>query len=159
MFLVRHSDLTGTFILEICMNIVKKASVFGSLFALGLFAMVTPEAKTAFYFEDAKEIFIQNNKIYLRHSNDKLIKILDEQTGFLLKNIEINLDNCFLQVNKLSKIVVINRLKKKLIVFDEYGKLVCENELINIQNVSSFCITSENFYIINDFPSKMTYVF
>jgi hypothetical protein len=112
-----------------------------------------------YYFEDAKEIFIQNNKIYLRHSNDKLIKILDEQTGFLLKNIEINLDNCFLQVNKLSKIVVINRLKKKLIVFDEYGKLVCENELINIQNVSSFCITSENFYIINDFPSKMTYVF
>lgn len=37
------------------MNIVKKIGVFGSLFAFGLFAMVTPEAKTA-YFEDAKEV-------------------------------------------------------------------------------------------------------
>jgi len=38
------------------MNIVKKIGVFGSLFALGLFSMVTPEGKTAFYFEDAKEV-------------------------------------------------------------------------------------------------------
>lgn len=38
------------------MNIVRKIGVFGSLFTLGLFAMVTPEGKTAFYFEDAKEV-------------------------------------------------------------------------------------------------------
>ena len=55
------------------MNIVKKVSVFGSLFALGLFAMVTPEAKTAFYFEDAKEVNAAVSKLVGKNPDAKAI--------------------------------------------------------------------------------------
>jgi len=55
------------------MNIVKKISVFGSLFALGLFAMITPEAKTAFYFEDAKEVNAAISKLVGKTSDTKAI--------------------------------------------------------------------------------------
>ena len=55
------------------MNIVKKVSVFGSLFALGLFALVTPEAKTAFYFEDAKEVNAAVSKLVGKSPDAKAI--------------------------------------------------------------------------------------
>jgi hypothetical protein len=55
------------------MNIVKKVSVFGSLFALGLFALVTPEAKTAFYFEDAKEVNAAVSKLVGKNPDAKAI--------------------------------------------------------------------------------------
>ena len=55
------------------MNIVKKVSVFGSLFALGLFAMITPEAKTAFYFEDAKEVNAAISKMVGKTADTKAI--------------------------------------------------------------------------------------
>jgi alanyl-tRNA synthetase len=55
------------------MNIVKKVSVFGSLVALGLFAMITPEAKTAFYFEDAKEVNAAISKLVGKTSDTKAI--------------------------------------------------------------------------------------
>lgn len=55
------------------MNIVKKVSVFGSLFALGLFALVTPEAKTAFYFEDAKEVNAAVSKLVGKAPDTKAI--------------------------------------------------------------------------------------
>ncbi len=38
------------------MNMVKKIGVFGSFLALGLFTMITSEGKSAFYYEDAKEV-------------------------------------------------------------------------------------------------------
>ena len=55
------------------MNIVKKIGVFGSLFALGLFALVTPEAKTAFYFEDAKEVNAAVSKMVGKNPDAKAI--------------------------------------------------------------------------------------
>jgi len=54
------------------MNIVKKVGVFGSLFAFGLFAMVTPEAKTAF-FEDAKEVNAAVSKMVGKNPDAKAI--------------------------------------------------------------------------------------
>ena len=55
------------------MNIVKKIGVFGSLFALGLFTLVTPEAKTAFYFEDAKEVNAAVSKMVGKNPDAKAI--------------------------------------------------------------------------------------
>lgn len=54
------------------MNIVKKVGVFGSLFAFGLFALVTPEAKTAF-FEDAKEVNAAVSKMVGKNPDAKAI--------------------------------------------------------------------------------------
>ena len=130
------------------LNFVKLAS-FGQLI----------DESEPFYLESAKEIFIQNDKIYLRLNNDKSIKILERSSGILLKTIEIDLENSILQVNRLSKIVLANRITKKLSIFDENGKLVSENELNTIQNISAFLITSDNIFIFNDFPSRTVYVF
>ena len=125
---------------------------------IGSFGQLIDENEP-FYLESAKEMLIQNDKIYLRLNNDKFIRVLDRCSGVLLKTIEIELENCSLQVNKLEKIVLVNRLEKKLLIYDENGKLVCENELINIQNVSSFFITNENLFVVNDFLAKQIYVF
>ena len=112
-----------------------------------------------FYLESSKEIFIQNDKIYICLNNEQSIKILERSSGILLKTIDIDLENCILQVNALSKILAVNRINKKLLLYEENGKLICENELINIQNISSFFITNENLLVVNDFPNRVLYVF
>ena len=125
---------------------------------LASFGQLIDESES-FYLEASKEIFIQNDKIYVRLNNEKSIKILERGSGLLLKTIEVDLENSILQINKLSKIIVANRLTKKLSLYDENGKLICENELSNIQNISTFFITSENLFVINDFPNRVLYVF
>jgi hypothetical protein len=156
--IIKSIDISDDSIIYILYNILSVDLFDLNFEKLASFGQLIDESEP-FYLESSKEIIIQNDKIYICLNNEKSIKILERSSGLLLKTIDIDLENCILQVNSLSKILAVNRINKKLLLYDENGKLICENELINIQNISSFFITNENLLVVNDFPNRILYVF
>ena len=112
----------------------------------------------AYFMPNATQIFVRNEKLYIRDHDNIFIKVLDLYKGHLIKIININLLDCLLHIDSIGRIIVINQDCKILYIFNEYGQIQLEYDLTFIQDISSFCVTDNGHLLINDSDKKILHI-
>jgi hypothetical protein len=116
------------------------------------------DSSEPFYMPNVTQIYVRNEKLYVRDYENIFIKVLDLNKGNLIKIININLLDCLLHIDSIGRIIVINQDSKILYIFDESSKILFEYDLTFIQNITSFCITDNGHLLINDAQNKDLHV-
>jgi hypothetical protein len=111
-----------------------------------------------YYMPNVIQIYIRNEKLYVRDGENVFLKVFELNNGSLIKVINVNLVDCLLHIDSIERIIVINQDSKILYIFDEFGKISFEYDLTFIQTITSFCITYNGHLLINDAVGKVMYV-
>ena len=113
------------------------------------------DSQKPYFMQKVIQIFIHNEKMYIRETDKNFIKLFNLKNGYLLNSINLNLLDCLLHIDSFGRIIVINQDSKILYIFDESSKILYEYDLTFIQTINSFCISYNGHLLINDAENKI----
>jgi hypothetical protein len=116
------------------------------------------DSNKAFFMQNVTQIYVRNEKLYVRDGENVCLKVFELNNGSLIKVINVNLVDCLLHIDSIGRIIVINQDSKILYIFDEFGKILFEYDLTYIQTITSFCITNNGHLLINDAENKALHI-